>query len=137
MSERTLVFVKPDGVRRGLVGEIVSRFEAKGLRIVTFSMRTLDPETADVHYAEHVKKALQPIAPDVEVQPLIVFVDPRATIVIEDPTVPVLRPDAKQDPSLKDYLFKKVERKGTMLTPEQIRAFEEATLPGRVLAARK
>src|SRR4030095_6951951 len=60
VSERTLVFVKPDGVRRGLVGEIVSRFEAKGLRIVTFSMRTLDPETADAHYAEHVKKAWYP-----------------------------------------------------------------------------
>jgi nucleoside-diphosphate kinase len=60
VSERTLVFVKPDGVRRGLVGEIVSRFEAKGLRIVTISMRTLDPETADAHYAEHLKKAWYP-----------------------------------------------------------------------------
>jgi nuclease-like protein len=111
--------------------------QSSAIRAVTsiFRMDGIGNPTADaLRAAEHLKKALQPIAPDIEVQPLIVFVDPRATIVIEDPAVPVLRPDAKQDPSLKDYLFKKVERKGTMLTPEQIRAFEEATLPARVLS---
>ncbi len=56
MPERTLVFVKPDGVRRGLVGAIVSRFEAKGLSIVAMQSRRLDAAMADAHYAEHVAK---------------------------------------------------------------------------------
>ena len=53
MSERTLVLVKPDGVRRGLVGEVVSRLERKGLKLVALQMRTLDRETAEQHYGEH------------------------------------------------------------------------------------
>jgi nucleoside-diphosphate kinase len=56
MSERTLVLVKPDGVRRGLVGEVISRIEAKGLALVALEMRTLDRETAEAHYDEHRAK---------------------------------------------------------------------------------
>lgn len=56
MSERTLVLIKPDGVRRGLIGEVISRIERKGLRVVAAELRTLDPGTAEVHYAEHVGK---------------------------------------------------------------------------------
>lgn len=56
MSERTLVLVKPDGVSRGLVGEVISRIERRGLRIVAMNLRTLDPDTAGTHYAEHVDK---------------------------------------------------------------------------------
>ena len=56
MSERTLILVKPDGVRRGLVGEVLGRVEAKGLRIVALEMRVLERETAEVHYAEHHQK---------------------------------------------------------------------------------
>ena len=56
MSERTLVLVKPDGVRRGLVGEVISRIEAKGLRIVALELRALAAETAEQHYAEHREK---------------------------------------------------------------------------------
>jgi len=56
VSEKTLVLVKPDGVRRGLVGQILSRFEAKGFTIVAANLRTLDKQTADQHYAEHVEK---------------------------------------------------------------------------------
>jgi nucleoside-diphosphate kinase len=52
-SERTLVLVKPDGVQRGLIGEIVGRVERKGLRVVALQMRTLDRSTAEQHYAEH------------------------------------------------------------------------------------
>ena len=52
-SERTLVLVKPDGVQRGLIGEIVGRIERKGLRVVALEMRTLDRSTAEQHYAEH------------------------------------------------------------------------------------
>ena len=53
MTERTLVLVKPDGVARGLVGEVISRIEAKGLRLVAAELRTLTTDVAETHYAEH------------------------------------------------------------------------------------
>jgi nucleoside-diphosphate kinase len=56
MSDRTLVLLKPDAVERGLVGEILSRFEAKGLTIVAMDLRTLDADTLARHYEEHVGK---------------------------------------------------------------------------------
>jgi nucleoside-diphosphate kinase len=52
-SERTLVLVKPDGVRRGLVGEVVGRLEDKGLALVAMELRMLDRATAEEHYGEH------------------------------------------------------------------------------------
>jgi len=60
VSERTLVLVKPDAVRRGLVGEVLSRFERKGLRIVAMDQRRVDGELADRHYAEHVERDFYP-----------------------------------------------------------------------------
>lgn len=60
MSERTLVLVKPDAVRRGLVGEVLRRFERKGLRIVAMDQRLVDAATADRHYAEHTGKDWYP-----------------------------------------------------------------------------
>jgi nucleoside-diphosphate kinase len=60
MTERTLVLLKPDAIRRGLVGEVISRFEAKGLGIVRMELRTIDGETADRHYAEHVERDFYP-----------------------------------------------------------------------------
>jgi len=59
-DERTLVLIKPDAVRRGLVGEILTRFERKGLRIDAMVSRTMDAELADAHYAEHVDKPFYP-----------------------------------------------------------------------------
>src|SRR5688572_29845230 len=59
-SQRTLVLLKPDAVRRGLVGEILSRFETKGLSIVALDLRTIDAAAADEHYAEHVEKDFYP-----------------------------------------------------------------------------
>ena len=56
MSERTLVLVKPDGVARGLIGEVIGRIERKGLRVTALQMRALDAETAQTHYGEHVEK---------------------------------------------------------------------------------
>jgi nucleoside-diphosphate kinase len=53
VAQRTLVLVKPDAVRRGLIGEVVGRLERKGLVIVGMELRTLDRETASTHYAEH------------------------------------------------------------------------------------
>lgn len=60
MSERTLVLVKPDAVRRGLAGEVLSRFERKGLALVALELRRIDGELADRHYAEHVEKDFYP-----------------------------------------------------------------------------
>ena len=54
--ERTLILVKPDAFARGLTGEIIARFERKGLRIVALEQRTLDEGTAKQHYAEHEGK---------------------------------------------------------------------------------
>jgi nucleoside-diphosphate kinase len=56
LPERTLVLIKPDGVRRGLIGAVISRIERKGLKIVALELRTLSVETASTHYAEHVGK---------------------------------------------------------------------------------
>jgi nucleoside-diphosphate kinase len=55
-NERTLVLVKPDGVRRRLIGEVVRRLEAKGLTLVSMRMMTMDADLAGEHYAEHRSK---------------------------------------------------------------------------------
>ena len=60
MTQRTLVLLKPDAVRRGLVGQILSRFEAKGLSIVAMEHRSIDAAMADAHYAEHVEQPWYP-----------------------------------------------------------------------------
>ena len=59
-NERSLVLVKPDAIRRGLLGEILGRFERKGLVIEALVLRTMNAELADQHYAEHVEKAFYP-----------------------------------------------------------------------------
>ena len=56
MSERTLVLVKPDGVSRGLVGEVIARIERKGLTLVALELRNVPRELAEQHYAEHEQK---------------------------------------------------------------------------------
>jgi nucleoside-diphosphate kinase len=56
LSQRTLVLVKPDGVARGLVGEVLSRIERKGFRIVAMDLRTVPAQVAQSHYAEHTDK---------------------------------------------------------------------------------
>ena len=57
MTERTLVLVKPDGVGRNLIGEVLSRIERKGLDIVALELRTVERELAEQHYAEHAGKS--------------------------------------------------------------------------------
>jgi len=59
-TQRTLVLLKPDTVRRGLMGEILSRYEAKGLTVAALELRTIDASVADQHYAEHVAKDFYP-----------------------------------------------------------------------------
>jgi len=56
VSERTLVLIKPDGVARGLVGEVLGRIERKGWKIVALELRTLPREVAESHYGEHAEK---------------------------------------------------------------------------------
>jgi nucleoside-diphosphate kinase len=54
--DRTFIICKPDAVERGLVGEILGRFERRNLAIVAAELRTIDAETAGIHYAEHADK---------------------------------------------------------------------------------
>jgi nucleoside-diphosphate kinase len=77
--DRTLVIVKPDGVERGLAGEIVRRLERKGLRLVTAELRTISKEVAERHYAEHAER---PFFSD-----LVTFItrSPSLVMVVEGP----------------------------------------------------
>jgi len=59
-AERSLVLLKPDAVSRGLVGEILARFERKGLVVEALVLRGMDAELADQHYADHVEKPFYP-----------------------------------------------------------------------------
>lgn len=77
MAERTLIFVKPDGVKRALVGEIINRFERKGLKLVGLKMLTMSPEQARKHYEEHVDK---PFYPELE---KFILSGPIAAMVLE------------------------------------------------------
>ena len=60
MTERTLVLIKPDGVQRRLVGEIISRIEAKGLTVAALELKTVSDDLARAHYAEHEGKPFFP-----------------------------------------------------------------------------
>jgi nucleoside-diphosphate kinase len=79
MSDRTLVLLKPDTVERGLVGDVLKRFEAKGLRIVALDLRTLDADTLARHYQEHAGKGFY--------DDLVVFMSrgPVVAMVLEGP----------------------------------------------------
>lgn len=59
-NEHTFIMVKPDGVERGLVGEVISRFERKGLRLEKVRRLQIDEDLAREHYAEHVEKGFFP-----------------------------------------------------------------------------
>jgi len=59
-AERSLVLIKPDAVRRGLVGEVLARFERKGLVIEALVLRGMDAALADQHYSDHVEKPFYP-----------------------------------------------------------------------------
>ncbi len=60
MLQKSLVLLKPDCVERRLMGQIIARFEAKGLNIVAMKMLRVTPELAKQHYAEHVEKPFYP-----------------------------------------------------------------------------
>ncbi|MGL5829917.1 MAG: nucleoside-diphosphate kinase [Angustibacter sp.] len=60
MTQRSLVLIKPDGVRRGLIGEILRRIETKGYALTEVQLRTASPELLAEHYAEHLGKPFYP-----------------------------------------------------------------------------
>src|SRR5436190_9416998 len=60
LAERTLLLIKPDAVRRGLIGEVIGRFERKGLTVDAMVLRRMDAALADEHYAEHLEKPFYP-----------------------------------------------------------------------------
>jgi len=77
--DRTLILVKPDAFARHLTGEIIARFERKGLQLAALKMMTLDEETAKVHYAEHEGKPF--------FDPLVAFITsgPIVAMILEGP----------------------------------------------------
>jgi nucleoside-diphosphate kinase len=79
LVNRTLVIAKPDAVERGLIGEIVGRLERKGLRLVAAELRTIDQETAAIHYEEHAGKSFY--------EGLVTFITsgPAFVMVVEGP----------------------------------------------------
>jgi nucleoside-diphosphate kinase len=85
-TQRSFVLIKPDAVRRGLAGTILSRFESKGLTIVVMELRQMTGELADQLYAEHVERSFYP--------PLRLFVTsgPSVAMVVEgDEAIDVVR----------------------------------------------
>ncbi|MGI3784092.1 MAG: nucleoside-diphosphate kinase [Janthinobacterium lividum] len=85
-TQRSFVLIKPDAVRRGLVGAVLARFEAKGLRLVTLQLRQVTGEESDQHYAEHVDRPFYP--------PLRAFITsgPSVALVLEgDEAIEVVR----------------------------------------------
>ncbi len=74
-KERTFVMIKPDAVQRGLVGEIISRFEKKGIKIVAMKMLKVDRELAEKHYAVHKGKPFfEPTVKYITSSPVIAMV---------------------------------------------------------------
>ena len=78
--QRTLVLLKPDAVRRGLVGAILGRYEAKGLAVVALDLRHIDAAMADRHYADHVEQPWYPPLRD------YITSGPLVALVLEGPT---------------------------------------------------
>lgn len=85
-TQRSLVLIKPDAVRRGLAGAIINRFESKGLTIVTMELRQITGDVADELYAEHLERPFYP--------PLRLFITsgPSVAMIVEgDEAVDVVR----------------------------------------------
>ena len=80
MTERTLVLVKPDGVRRGLAGEVIRRIEAKGYGLVALDLRVPSDELLSAHYAEHLGKPFY--------QPLVEFMSSGPVVALVGATNP-------------------------------------------------
>ena len=88
--EQTLILVKPDGVERGLVGEIITRLENKGLKLKAMKLMQMDEETVAKHYAEHLEK---PFFPDLKAfvmrSPIVAPISPRETSIALSPPMTI------------------------------------------------
>ncbi|MCA9904262.1 MAG: NERD domain-containing protein [Anaerolineae bacterium] len=103
----------------GIAGKITSlfRFDSIG-----------SPSTDALRAAQHVQSLFKQSGKDVEVKPLIVFVDPRVSLTISDPVVPVCHSAIKHELSLKQYIYDLGKPQGMPLTPEELDLFEKQTV---------
>jgi hypothetical protein len=107
------------------------RTPRRGLGVLTrlFRMDGLGDPFGDAgKAAAHVQSLIDPIAPEVQVQGVVVFTDPRAKVTITSPVLPVVRAQSRIAPSLQDYIKGIHKSQFQTLTPEQIAAFEAATV---------
>ncbi len=108
---------------KGLIGSFFSFFRLDGIGNPTLEAREA---------AAYLRYIVEDYDPDLEIQPLIIFTDPRAKVEIGEITVPVLFADPKKDPSLKDYLKEYRQKNGDQFTPQElvefVEEFEEASL---------
>lgn len=112
--------------QRSAVGRIFGLMRFDGIR---------NPSTDALLAAQHVQNLLKNIAPEVKVQPVVVFTDPRVRLTIIEPGVPVVHAQTRIQPCLKDLVKDVPKDQRVSLTPEQIAAFEAATLPAGHKAA--
>ena len=105
--------------RRSFAGKLAAlfRFDSIG-----------NPNVDALRAAQHVESILKPIAGDVEVKPLILFIDPRVELTVEEPVVPVCHTSPKHPLNIKDYLWKLGKPQGMPLVQEQIDSFEEKSI---------
>ncbi len=87
-----------------------------------------NPTAEAIRAADHIEKLLESIAPDVEVQPVIIFVDPKAEVIAVNSTVPVVYPVGKRSPVFRDLIRDVGKENRNTLTAEQIAQFDEITL---------
>lgn len=108
-------------LQRSFIARLAGVFRLEGLG---------SPNDEAERAVSYLQRILEPIAPDVEIQALIVLTDPRAEAAINESPIPVLYADEKQKPNLKNFMRKHPNKSADLpLTPEQLQAFEEATLP--------
>lgn len=104
--ESTLVLIKPDGVKRGLCGEIISRFERRGLRIAALKLLKMTEQQASIHYHEHLKKPFYPELLKFMISgPLIAMLlqGPNATNIVRDMMGPTNPAEANPGTIRGDY----------------------------------
>ena len=127
--ERTLVLVKPDGVKRGLVGEILERFERKGLKIVAARLLQVTPELAARHYHEHEGKPFYPgLVQHITSGPIVALaLEGRAAIAVVRLMVGATNPQTAAPGTIRgDY--------GLAMTPNLIHASDATASAERELA---
>lgn len=126
--ERTLVLVKPDGVKRGLAGDIVGRFERKTLKIVAARLMTVTPELAARHYAEHAGKPFYPgLVQHITSGPVLAMaVEGRSAISVVRLMVGATNPQTAAPGTIRGDL-------GSAVTPNLIHASDSPTSAEREL----